>query len=342
MIPLARVPGIQPDLSIFLRDAAIHTANDLAQADALGLQHEITMIARKCGKASAIPSVVNVKLWIQAARETVANSKPLNMDEIPEAVSLEDIPEAQIDFDSIPEAEPVVSQNNTELQSGDAVPNPSAQRFPVPERLQQADDGSWGGIDRRRLQTLEDYAANERGIQPLRRNANAASPSPAKLPVNSEGKSSRLTRKGVLYPFPMLAILGAFICLLWRLALLATMLVLPVLLILHHDSEERPVTLTLYWLGIFFFIGLLQIWVISRVRCRVCSCELFLSKRCFKNRRAHLIKGFGYVASLSLHLLLFQWFRCMYCGTAIRLFGGRSREAKEAIMQEDGDDLAME
>jgi hypothetical protein len=58
---------------------------------------------------------------------------------------------------------------------------------------------------------------------------------------------------------------------------------------------------------------------VGRSRCRICSCNLFYSKNCLKNRKAHHIPGIGYVASLSLHLLIFGWFRCMYCGTAIRL-----------------------
>ena len=332
MISLARVPGIQPDLSVFLADAGVHTANDLARMDAVKLQHDLSMIARKRGKGSSIPSFVNVKLWIQAAQETIAKAEPVSIDDIPEAVSLDEIPEAEIDFESIPEAEPQsLYQHHASINSGG---QPVDRRLPVRESLKLMDDGEWKGLDRDRLQSLDSYVANERGIEPLRRSASSASPRPARLTEDSETKASRYNRKGVLYPFPMRAILGATVSLLWRLAMLGTFLGLPVYLALNHGSEDRPTTIILSWLGAFFALGFLQLWVISMARCRVCSCELFISKRCFKNRRAHLLPGIGYVASLSLHLLLFQWFRCMYCGTAIRLFGGSSRAAREAIVQD--------
>ncbi len=335
MIPLARVPGIQPDLSVFLPDAGARTADELAEMDAVKLQQDLTMIARKRGKGSSIPSLVHVKLWIQSARETVATAKPVSLDDIPEAVSLDDIPEAEIDFDSIPEAEPQLLRQDTASASSEASSGfQSGHRIPVRESLKLLDDGEWKGLDRDRLQSLDSYASNERGIEPLRRSANSSSPSPARLPETTETKASRFNRKGVLYPFPMRAIFGAIVSLLWRLAMLGTFLGLPVYLALHHEAEERPTTVILCWLGGFFALGFLQLWVISMTRCRVCSCELFVSKRCFKNRRAHLLPVIGYVASLSLHLLIFQWFRCMYCGTAIRLFGGSSRAAKEAIVQD--------
>jgi hypothetical protein len=76
-------------------------------------------------------------------------------------------------------------------------------------------------------------------------------------------------------------------------------------------------------------LGCMQLHFVGRARCRICSCNLFYSKNCLKNRKAHHIPGLGYVASLSLHLLIFGWFRCMYCGTAIRL-----RPTKR---EEDGD-----
>lgn len=340
MIPLARVPGIQPDLSVFLHDVGVHSADQLAEMDAVKLQQELTMIARKRGRGSSIPSLVHVKLWIQSARETVATTKPVSMDDIPEAVSLDEIPEAEIDFDSIPEAEPQLVHRATTSTAGEAASSfQSGRRIPVRESLKVMDDGEWKGLDRDRLQNLDSYASNERGIEPLRRSANSSSPRPARLPETAESKASRFNRKGVLYPIPMRAIFGAIVSLLWRLAMLGTFLGLPVYLMTHHKAEERPTTVILCWLGAFFALGFLQLWVISMTRCRVCSCELFVSKRCFKNRRAHLVPVIGYVASLSLHLLLFQWFRCMYCGTAIRLFGGSSRAAKEAIVQdaEDGE-----
>ena len=54
-------------------------------------------------------------------------------------------------------------------------------------------------------------------------------------------------------------------------------------------------------------------------KCRICNQRLFVPRRCHKHAKAHHIKFVGYVLPLSVHLLLFHWFRCTYCGTAVRL-----------------------
>jgi hypothetical protein len=38
-----------------------------------------------------------------------------------------------------------------------------------------------------------------------------------------------------------------------------------------------------------------------------------------KNRKAHHIPVLGYVFAVAVHIVLFRWFRCTYCGTPVRL-----------------------
>jgi DNA-directed RNA polymerase subunit RPC12/RpoP len=54
-------------------------------------------------------------------------------------------------------------------------------------------------------------------------------------------------------------------------------------------------------------------------KCRVCGQKLFVHHRHLKNSKAHRIPGFGYILPLCVHILLFRWFRCPHCGTAIRV-----------------------
>jgi hypothetical protein len=60
------------------------------------------------------------------------------------------------------------------------------------------------------------------------------------------------------------------------------------------------------------------IWGLSG-SCRICGQKLFVPRMCLKNSKAHHITGLGYIASVCLHMLLFKWFRCTYCGTPVRL-----------------------
>lgn len=54
-------------------------------------------------------------------------------------------------------------------------------------------------------------------------------------------------------------------------------------------------------------------------RCRICTQRVFFHRSCRKNSKAHHIRGLGHIIPLCLHLLLFRWFRCTYCGTPVRL-----------------------
>lgn len=53
--------------------------------------------------------------------------------------------------------------------------------------------------------------------------------------------------------------------------------------------------------------------------CRICSQKLFIHRTCLKNSKAHHRAGLGYILPLCIHIILFKWFRCTYCGTPVRL-----------------------
>ena len=65
--------------------------------------------------------------------------------------------------------------------------------------------------------------------------------------------------------------------------------------------------------------GLFYLFFAVGTRCRVCGQRLFLLQRCHKHKKAHHRRGLGYVLPMSIHMLLFKWFRCTHCGTAVRL-----------------------
>jgi hypothetical protein len=337
MISLDRVSGVSPDLAAFLSAVGVSSADDLAAAEAQKLHQQLEALGRKRGKASFIPGLVTVRLWIQSAQAlvqgVVANTpKP---EEIPEAINIDDIPEAEIDYSDTSYAASKSASNQPRANPGDQFPK--AQKTIVFEGQAAHPTASelWKSLDKSRFQTLDDYAKQGRGIEPLKRNTNPVTDTTDRVHLDAKGKLSRRTRRGVLYPFPGRAVVGAIISLVWRLAVLLVCVGLPLYHFFFAPEEHRPVLETSIALGLLLVLGCLQLWVISRSRCRVCSCHLFYSKSCFKNSKAHNIPLFGYVASLSLHLLLFQWFRCMYCGTAIRLFGGKAKSIPTAVPLDD-------
>ena len=128
--------------------------------------------------------------------------------------------------------------------------------------------------------------------------------------------------------------------------MVALVIGLPIALVQLGDefSDPKYMIPMVSIIGVFLLVGLIHLIINSKVRCRVCSCPLFYSQRCYKNKKAHLVNGIGYVASLALHIVVFQWFRCMYCGTAIRLRGAAKTKRMEVLdaqaldLDDDDDD----
>ncbi|MEM7387173.1 MAG: hypothetical protein AAF514_19720 [Verrucomicrobiota bacterium] len=135
-------------------------------------------------------------------------------------------------------------------------------------------------------------------------------------------KLPRTYVRGVHYPNPGQAFFGALVTLVLFLTFHLTWI--SCLVVPFFFPEWR--NLLIYPLAALATFGLLYIFTCLKVRCRVCSCHLFFSRRCLKHAKAHRFLGLGHLFAQSLHMLLFSWFRCMYCGTAIRLRGPRGHE----------------
>lgn len=60
------------------------------------------------------------------------------------------------------------------------------------------------------------------------------------------------------------------------------------------------------------------IWGLSG-RCRICNQKLFVHSAHLKNSKAHRVIGLGYIVPMCVQMILFRWFRCSHCGTAVRL-----------------------
>lgn len=67
-------------------------------------------------------------------------------------------------------------------------------------------------------------------------------------------------------------------------------------------------------LSIFLYFG-----VVQRSKCPVCNQKQFAPKICLKHKEAHHWPIFGYMLPTAIHALLFKWFRCIFCGTSVRL-----------------------
>jgi len=139
----------------------------------------------------------------------------------------------------------------------------------------------------------------------------------------NRGKSPKSRRfiRGVLHTHPWSLRVGAVFTLL-LLCNLPLAIVSAFLLLLSRESPESfdwvPQWLLVFPIALPIIGIAYLIWGYSG-KCRICTQKLFVRKGALKHIKAHRLRGLGFVIPLSLHLLLFSWFRCSSCGTPVRL-----------------------
>lgn len=326
MTPLTSITGLSTEAADLLTAAGIRSTAHLAREEPNRLHSRLEMIAWQRGRAASAPAVEQLDHWIRVAAMLTPAADA-------EALSVDDIPEATTGPNAGHAAPPPPSRPATPA-SGPARPN--GDRMDPRPQSDQSDlkDDIWRKVDPNKFVTIDAYNEGRTRVQPLSRDSIAGptgvtetpsdeareSPTPRRTQrIRSNGDQlSRWVRRGVVHPRPFHTWLGALVSLVWRLAFVAGIAGF-LYLILGVEKPSDYQTEVIAGSIILVILACMQLHFAGRSRCRICSCNLFHSKNCLKNRKAHHIPGFGYVASLALHLLIFGWFRCMYCGTAIRL-----------------------
>jgi hypothetical protein len=125
-------------------------------------------------------------------------------------------------------------------------------------------------------------------------------------------KSRRFVR-GILHPSPSKVILAAIFAILVRLTLVAAV-VLMVLIVF-----DRVETSLVWWILAFPAVAVFHLIFVGQVRCRVCGQKEFVKSGAHKHVKTHHLLFLGPIISTGLHVLLFKWFHCMFCGTAVRI-----------------------
>jgi len=139
----------------------------------------------------------------------------------------------------------------------------------------------------------------------------------------NKGKNpkSRSYIRGVLHPRPISMMLASISTILVMVA--TPLAVLAAALLLLSVAKPEQFAWVPSWLLAFPLVlpvlGLMYLVFALGIHCRICNQRLFFRRRCHKHLKAHHLPGLGYAFPMALHMLWFKWFRCTYCGTAVRL-----------------------
>ena len=301
------------------------------------------------GLVANLPSEEEVRRWVTEARDkaghrlaaTVSSAKPVQVggrnvtQSLPEAIpisprslmergiTLVDVPVLrEIDWDLDGEGnlplEPVIS--SAVAAEKEAV-SKSEEEAPAPQsfvsrgsQLTARPTRKDPLVVKRATDNVKVSADAKPEIKPLQGKGRQLVNAPR--PETNKGREphSRSYIRGVLHPRPWHVRSGALVSLL---ALPMIPLTFVGLGLMAAFPEKWMLFLPIPILAVV--AGLLYLIVATKPRCRICGQPMFVPKRCFRHVKAHRFPLIGYIIPTALHMLTFKWFRCIFCGTAVRL-----------------------
>lgn len=348
MTNLSSIPGIGKLSLELLQAAGFSDAESIAKAGVDELTLELERANRILKISKKTPTRKNVQEWVEFARDQTGAEPniaekvvmPVNYEDSPDVVALlmaapfaiplpaRVLMEQKLAVADIP---PAILLNrysgDLEVRVEDRVANPRNGRpAPPSNNVRIAEQGAQRiEIDASKFKSIEAMvAAGPRSITSrIRPSDDRVALIRAPRVETNEGRdpSSRFYIRGVLHSHPVALSVGAAVTLLLT-ALLPLGIISAVLLLL---SSEMPAHFSWVpkWLLVFPcalpVIGVLYLIYSTQAGCRICGQKLMVPRACLKNTKAHHIRGLGHIIPVSLHILLFKWFRCTYCGTPVRL-----------------------
>jgi hypothetical protein len=222
------------------------------------------------------------------------------------------------DLFSIPEAIEITDEMRSQwISEEQSIPPAPAALPPRREESELSDDSqAKEPLDLSRIVSSNEYNKGHTRARPLSSGRKISGGRDPERKQFIKGQLSRLVERGVVHPNPVRLVLTAILLLLSKFFLTA-IIVTSIVLVITNSVKILPEVLPFVFA--FIPIGLGFLIAASKARCRICSCPLFYVRLCRKHRAAHYVPLVGIACSTALHLLVFKWMRCMYCGTAIRL-----------------------
>ena len=329
MADLLEIQGISNDGAELLGAVGVESCSVLSQSDPASLLEEIDHANSHLKLVDQLPDLDQLIEWIESARQFLGQeggSLVQRLDEVIELVpievlkafpvSKESIVKNEIGVGDVPIMEEFLEERDLyveEVRKIDA--EPAEIKATIREIAPKTPSRTKTSREEAKEQTPEPARPK---VEPLKRNAGFDIRKTATPEANAGKKlHSRSYLRGVLHPQPGRVKFGAFLSVL-TLILLPLSFVAGGALVFFKDFHPQMI-----WAAAVpaaaAFLGLLYFMFARPVRCRVCGQPLFQAKSCRRNPKAHHIPILGYIFPTSIQLLLFHWFRCIYCGTSVRL-----------------------
>ncbi|MGJ8695106.1 MAG: DUF4332 domain-containing protein [Verrucomicrobiaceae bacterium] len=315
---LDEVPGLGKLSCELLEAVGVESIHQLAESDADGLYLELAKANQILSIRKSNPSTSEILKWIETAREITGYDPEDHVTKL-------DVSEALPDELMVAIPVPGKSLAGQGIKVGDVpimetgLPEAKVKASPAPKP--------------KREKEFEENTPPE-GLIPEPKKPSKSKPLEVEIPkaqveplpskprdirtsvspgLNAGKKEhSRSYIRGVLHPQVAKVKFGAVISILVLILIPATLVA----------GGMIVATNNLWWFAIpaaLVFFGLLYLMFAVPVKCRICGQPAFWPKACRRHVKAHHIPLIGYILPTSVHMIVFKWFRCIYCGTSVRL-----------------------
>ncbi len=348
MTHLSSIPGIGKTSLELLEAAGFLDVESLAKAGVDELANELERANTILQIAKKAPARSNVEKWISSARDltgveaaTAARpAMPVNYEQSPDVAAMLDhapfaiplparlLKERELAVGDIPAAI-FLNRYSGDLEvkvEGKIPKAPQSRQMTTGNFIKMADNGQTKvELDGSRFKTTEEMLGGT--VKPITRkgaddNDRVALIRGPRVETNKgRDPQSPFYIRGVLHSHPVALSIGAIVTLI--LAVLLPLAIISAGLLLLSDLKPEHFPWVSKWLLVFPFslpvVGIAYLIFGLNGSCRICGQRMFVPRMCLKNSKAHHVRGLGYIVPVAVHMLVFKWFRCTYCGTPVRL-----------------------
>ena len=188
------------------------------------------------------------------------------------------------------------------------------------DSLFRKDEVSRAGFNASRIRNFDDLESSVQYVKPLDRGPQKEAVTLSEELNQGIDTKSRKFIKGVFHTQVKTVRIAAVTAILF-VAILVINIASLLGLFLYRTNIEAEVVLgwVMGLLLLLIITAALYVHFAAKARCVVCRQPPLMPKKCIKHKKAHHVKGIGYILPTALQLLVYKWFYCTYCGTALRL-----------------------
>lgn len=313
MQSLLEIEGIDPPLAELFEAAGFLSVDIFAANSAETIHTELVQANSMLNLVVELPSVECIELWKNQTAVPLVSSpasespkkSPLGGGNqsgryaIPISSGFLEL--NKIDVDSLPQIQAIESMPSavTAKEGKGLVEHRPAKKV----------------VDRSRVRSLDEFRTNGSEVAPLERRSDDSNVRAPKDSTNAGvDPNSKSYVRGVLHSDGERTYWGAIAFLVTLLLLVLS--VLPIIYVVVKRDQFAWGVLSLGLLIVAFFVYVLAA---RKSSCPVCRQRQFVPKACNKHVKAHSVPMLGNMIPTALHLIRYKWFRCIFCGTAIRV-----------------------